>query len=115
MLKTRIKIPKVNENEVVKISEGTLGFRKKVENRFEKIDNILFIITTSVVISCIAVVIAVIGLFLDQMRYNNAAYKDYFQKTVSIETTQKINQELLEQNKKNQEIIIELQKIILNK
>jgi len=58
-------------------------------------------------------VIYVTGIFLDQIRYNNAAYKEYSEKTESVEQTQKINQELLEQNKQNQETIIELQKQIL--
>ncbi|EKE15756.1 MAG: hypothetical protein ACD_11C00107G0009 [uncultured bacterium] len=57
--------------------------------------------------------IYVTGIFLDQIRYNNAAYKEYSEKTESVEQTQKINQELLEQNKQNQETIIELQKQIL--
>lgn len=112
MVETRIKIPKVNEDEIVSISEGTLGFQKKVEGRFEKIDNILFGIIASVVVSCVAVVVAVIGLFLDQMRYNNVAYKEYSQKIESVEVIQKTNEALLkqiqdlsEQSKQDRELI----------
>ncbi len=73
------------------------GMPPEVKNRFEKIDNLLFGIITSVVISGIAVVVAVVGLFIDQMRYNNVAYKEYSQKTEAIEMTQKTNEILLKQ------------------
>lgn len=115
MAETRIKIPRAKEDEIVKIPTGTMGFQEKVENRFEKIDTILFGIIASVVVSCVAVVIAVIGLFLDQMRYNNTAYREYSQKTESVETTQKVNEALLkqiqdlsEQNKQDRETLKQL-------
>jgi len=73
------------------------GMPPEVKNRFEKIDNLLFGIITSVVISGIAVVVAVVGLFIDQMRYNNVAYKEYSQKSEAIEMTQKTNEILLKQ------------------
>ncbi len=109
MSEIKIIIPKVSEDEVVLIPKGLLGFDREIKKRFEKIDNILFGIIASVIVSCIAVVVAVVGLFIDQMRYNNAAYTDYSQKIGSVEITQKINQELLEQNKINQKFILEQQ------
>ena len=110
--KIQIEIPKADKKEILTISKGEFGDVKK---KFEKIDQILFSITIVVVLSLAAIIISVIGLFLDQMRYNNVAYREYSQKTESVEMTQKINQELLEQNMKNQELIIELQKQILKK
>ncbi|MEI7749785.1 MAG: hypothetical protein WCJ25_02175 [Candidatus Moraniibacteriota bacterium] len=105
MQELRIKIPKANLEEIVNIPSGELGISpKEAKKRFEKIDNLLFGIIASVVISGIAVVVAVVGLFIDQMRYNNAAYKEYAGKM-----------DLFEQNKKNQEIIIELERKILQK
>ncbi len=113
MAGVRIKIPKAEEKEIVSISSGDLGISpREAKRRFEKIDTLLFGIIGSVVISGIAVVIAVIGLFLDQMRYNNAAYNDYSQKIQSVSDTQAINKSLLDQNDKNQKIIIEQQKEI---
>jgi predicted PurR-regulated permease PerM len=117
MQEVRIKIPKAQENEIANILSGDLGVSpKEAKRRFEKIDNLLFGIIASVVISGIAVVIAVVGLFLDQMRYNNAAYKEYSQKTESIETIQKTNEILLNQNQEsvgqntqNQELILKQQ------
>lgn len=57
----------------------------------------LFAIVTSVVVSVVAIVISAIGLFMDQLRHNNAAYKEYSQKTESVEMTQKTNEALLKQ------------------
>ncbi|TSC94411.1 MAG: hypothetical protein CEN87_532 [Parcubacteria group bacterium Licking1014_1] len=73
---------------------------KKTESRFNKIDNLMFAIVASVVVAVIAVVISVISLFVDQMRYNNAAYKDYSNKI-------EINNNLLKDIKENQNIIKE--------
>jgi hypothetical protein len=69
----------------------------------------------AVILSMIAIIVSVIGLFLDQMRFNSAVYKEYSQKTESVEQTHKINQDLLDQNRKNQELIVELGKQILKK
>jgi hypothetical protein len=106
-------IPEVKDEEVVTLPWGTtLGNFKK---HFEKIDQVLFGIMIGIVLSVIAIIIAVIGLFLDQMRINNLYYKEYSQKTSSIETDQKTNQNLLKSNqllteqvKENQDIIKQL-------
>lgn len=98
------------------------GMPPDVKNRFDKIDTILVTVVAAVVIALISIVIAVFGIFLDQMRYNNIAYKEYSQKIESVETVQKTNEALLKQvqdlsvqDKKNQELIIGLQKQILQK
>lgn len=85
------------------------GMSPEVKNRFEKIDNILFGVITAVVVSLVAVIISVIGLFMDQMRYNNAAYKEYSEKIQTLDSVRDSNSELLEQNKQNQELILKQQ------
>jgi hypothetical protein len=113
MQEVQIRIPRAQEGEIVNIPSGDLGISpKEAKRRFEKIDNLLFGIIASVVISGIAVVIAVTGLFIDQMRYNNAAYKEYSSKIDSTESTQQINNEILDQNQKNQQLIIDQYKQI---
>ncbi len=52
-------------------------------------------------------------LIIDSFHINSAIYKEYSQKTKSIEMIQKTNQELLDQNKQNQELIIKQQDQIL--
>lgn len=109
MSELKIKIPRTDEKEVTIIPEGNLGFQKDVKKRFEKIDNILFGVITAVVVSLVAVIISVIGLFMDQMRYNNAAYKEYSEKIQTLDSVRDSNSELLEQNKQNQELILKQQ------
>ena len=107
-----IKIARANEGEVVVVPSGNLG---NINKKLKDINQLVMSINLVVVLSLMAIIVSVIGLFLDQMRYNNVVYKEYSQKTESVENIQNINKELLEQNKKNQEIIIELEKQILKK
>ncbi len=90
----KVTIPRATEKEVVNLPKGSLG---DINKRFEKIDQVLFGVMISVVLSMIAIIVSVIGLFIDQMRYNNVAYKEYSQKTESVETTQKVNETLLKE------------------
>lgn len=113
MSELKITIPRADEKEVAIIREGNIGFQKDVKRRFEKIDNILFGVITAVVVSLVAVVISVIGLFMDQMRYNNAAYKEYSEKIQTLDSVRDSNSELLQQNKQNQELIIQQQNQIM--
>ena len=117
-----IKIPRANDNEVINIPPGKGGVNSGVNRRLDKIDQVLFGVMIAVVLSMIAIIVSVVGLFLDQMRVNNLVYKEYSQKIESVETTRSANetllrqvQDLAKQNKKNQEFIIELQKQLLNK
>lgn len=108
--KVQIKIPKADKKEIMTISKGEFGDVKK---RFEKIDQILFSITIVVVLSLVAIIVSVIGLFLDQMRYNNMAYREYSEKIQTLDSVRDINNELLQQNKQNQELILKQQNQIL--
>ena len=110
MADVKVKIPKSKPEDLTNITGGEIGISpKEAKARFEKIDNLLFGIIASVVISGVAVVVAVVGLFIDQMRYNNAAYQDYSDKTKSVEQTIKSNETILKQTELQQKQIIELQ------
>ena len=98
--KPKIIIAKADEKEVANIPPG--GIKEK----FERIDQVLYGIVFVLILSVIAIIISVMGLFLDQMRYNNIAYQDYSEK-LDILT---LNQELLKQNQQSQKQILELQK-----
>lgn len=106
----QITIPKSDENEVATLPSGEMGVIKK---KFEKIDQILFGVMLAVVLSLVAIIVSVIGLFLDQMRFNNAAYREYADKIQIVDSEQDTNAELLEQNKQNQELILKQQNQIL--
>ena len=105
-----ITIPKSDENEVATLPSGEMVVIKK---KFEKIDQILFGVMLAVVLSLVAIIVSVICLFLDQMRYNNAAYKEYSEKIQMLDSAKETNNELFKQNKQNQEIILNRQDQIL--
>lgn len=110
--KVQITIPKANEKEVANIPSGSkLGC--DMEKKFEKIDGIIFGIVLVLMFSLIAIIVSVIGLFLDQMRYNNAAYREYSEKIQMLDSSKEVNNELLQQNKQNQKIILKQQNQIL--
>lgn len=97
--KVTVKIPKAEPGELVTIKKGRLG---DVEGKFKKLDQLIFGIVVAIVLSMIAIIVAVVGLFLDQMRFNNAAYKEYSDKNELIIELRQANQELL---KKNQQLL----------
>lgn len=109
--KVKIEIPRANEKEVVIVPSGSnLG---DINKKIKDISQIVMSINLVVVLSLVAIIISVIGLFLDQMRFNNTVYKECSQKTDSVEMTQKINQEVLEKNAQNQERVIKQQNQII--
>ena len=67
----------------------------------------------TVILSMIAIIVSVIGLFIDQMRYNNAAYKDYSNRIQLSEQAIKSNDLLLKQTDLQQKQIMELQNQII--
>jgi hypothetical protein len=54
-------------------------------------------------------------VLIDSFRFSSITYTEYSEKLGAIETAQKINNQLLEENKKNQTLIFELHQQILNK
>lgn len=82
--------------------------KKEADSKFKDINYILL----SVVI---ILLVMVATLIIDSFHFNSATYKEYSDKTQSLESVQKSNNLLLEQNKQNQQIIIDQQKQILDK
>ncbi|OGT07474.1 MAG: hypothetical protein A2X78_03215 [Gammaproteobacteria bacterium GWE2_37_16] len=79
--------------------------QKDTDSKFKTVNGLL--------LSVVMVLLFMVAtLVIDSFHFNSVTYKEYSQKENSIEQMQKINQELLEQNKKNQLIIIEQQKQI---
>lgn len=113
------KQPEFKIGELQVISEAvnqSKDFSQKYTD--DKLKSISWLMV-GVVIVCF---LGFLQLVIDSFHVNNATYKEYSQKTASVEITQKTNevslkqiQDLSEQNKKNLEMIIELQKQILKK
>jgi len=74
----------------------------------EKFDLYIKFVVGVLIVAIITMIFMVATLIIDSFHFNSSTYKEYSDKTESVETTQKINQELLDQNQKNQKIIINL-------
>lgn len=107
-----ITIPKVSDEDVVKIPKGVLGDVRGIENKVDQLGGLLLGITASVVVSGIAVMIAVFGIFLDQMRFNNAAYKDYSDRSNVKDILNVVGQQI-GNFKQDQQVYFEQQKQII--
>jgi len=93
--KTQIKIPEIGGEVQIKIPDigGTLTadeVKKDADSKFKDINYILL----SVVI---VLLVMVATLVIDSFHINSATYKEYAQKTESVEMIQKANEALLEQ------------------
>lgn len=98
----------------ISLNRGTADLISPIlQRKFERIEQILAGVGIAVVMGLIAIIIAVVGLFLDQMRYNNAAYKEYSEKIESLEELKESNKMLLQQNSDYQELILEQQTQII--
>lgn len=96
-----------------------LGWKKDVDDglhnagkSLERVDKIVLAVVTILVATVVTLLVMVAGLILDSQHFNSAVYKEYSQKTASVETTQKTNevllkqiQELLAQGTQDREII----------
>ncbi len=99
----------------MKKQELQIKFSDPLDEIHKKLDRFFYLLFTVGIVFIITLVVMVGTLLIDSFHINSVTYKEYSQKTESIESTQKINRELLKQNKKNQEIIIDLQGQILKK
>ena len=85
----------------------------ELKKKFEEIDKVLLGIIFVLILSLIAIIISVISLFLDQMRYNNAAYREYSEKIEVVNIAHTINQQILKQTELNQVLILKQQKQLI--
>lgn len=92
----------------IEIKKGGGNISPKMEERMNRQEGLIYAVV-------LVVVIMVVQLLVDSFRFSSITYKEYSEKLSSVEVTQKINKQLLEQNVNNQKIIIDLQKQILNK
>lgn len=81
----------------------------------KKYEIIIFVIIGIFIVAIATLIFMAITLLIDARHFNSATYKEYSEKMQTVDGTLKINQELLNQNKENQNIIIELQKKLLIK
>jgi len=95
----KIKIPK----------EGGNILPEELKQIPGKIKEMNFVLITVVVI----LLVMVASIVIDSARFNSTVYKEYSEKIDTLNSMKEANIELLEQNKENQEIIIELENQII--
>lgn len=84
-----------------------------VEELHKKFDKFFWIVFSVGFVFVVTLIVMVVSLLIDSFHFNSATYKEYSEKTESVTHTQEINQELLVQNKQNQELILKQQNQIL--
>lgn len=102
-----VTFPVSEPQELLSVSSGAIG---DIPTRLKELDNVVKSINVVVILSLISIIVAVVGLILDQMRFNAAFYKEYSDKNETIIQYQKTNQELLKTNQQLNESLIEAQK-----
>lgn len=92
-----------------------IKFSDPIDEINEKLDKFFWILFSVGFVFVITLIIMTATLVIDSFHINSATYKEYSQKTESVEITQKVNetlleqiQELLEQNKEDRETIKQL-------
>jgi len=79
----------------------------------KKYEIIIFIIIGIFVVAIATLIFMAVTLLIDARHFNSATYKEYSEKTQSLEVIQGNNKLLLDQNKQNQQLILDQQKQIL--
>lgn len=95
----------MTEKPKIAIPESGYITKKEAKQRFRKIDQILIVVIIAVVLATISALVSVFGIFIDQLRYNNAAYREYSDRI-------KLQDELKADISKNQEVLMKQQKEI---
>ena len=108
----QIKIPENGEVQIkIPDTGGSLSIEEVKKDADSKFKDINYILLSVVII----LLVMVATLVIDSFHFNSATYKEYSQKTESVEMTQKNNevllkqiQDLSEQNKQELEVIKQL-------
>lgn len=107
----QVKIPESGEVQIkIPDTGGSLSMEDVKKDADSKFKDLNYILLSVVMI----LLVMVATLIIDSFHINSVTYREYSEKTQSVEGTQQINKELLDQNKKNQQLILEQQQRILD-
>lgn len=99
----KIEIPKAGSRPFIKLPPDPNEWLK------DRYDFQTKIIIGIFAVALLTLIFMTATMLLDAWHFNSAVYEEYSEKIDTLESIQKNNEMLLEQNKQNQEIIIELQ------
>ncbi len=92
--------------------EPRIGIFDPVGEINKKFDLYIKFVVGILLVAVLTMLFMVGGMLLDAWHFNSAIYKEYSEKIDTLDNIQKTNEELLIQNKQNQEIITQYQKEI---
>lgn len=108
-MKNDTKQPNDNSAEFITDTAGNSlsSFKENVEGKFKDINYILFGVV-------LILIVMVATLIIDSFHINSATYKEYSEKIDILNSLRENNDELLQQNKQNQEVILQQQVQIID-
>lgn len=86
---------------------GLSNFKQEVNKKLEQMNLALFTVV-------IILIVMVTTLLIDSFHFNSTTYKEYSDKIQTLNSLNETNNELMEQNKKNQDLILEQQNQLIN-
>ncbi len=107
----RITFSKDTENEMgpsIKFDDP----KSQLEEVMKRYDRQTYLIIGVLIVSFIIMITMVATLLIDSFHINSATYREYSVKMESVKSNLETNSEFLNQNRKNQELIIQQQKQI---
>lgn len=107
--------PKIEIIDPIKASneKPKIDLFDPIGNINDKFDFYIKLVVGVLFVAILTMLFMVATLVLDSLHFNSATYKEYSQKTEVIKTLEDTNKQQLEQNKENQQTIIEQQKQII--
>lgn len=110
-----------NEESKIEILDSVKAISEKPKIEFldpvkiinDKFDFYIKFVVGVLVIAVLTMIFMVATLVIDSFHFNSATYKEYTQKTDAVITLEETNKQQLEQNKENQQTIIEQQMQII--
>lgn len=91
--------------------QGVLSYSKtETDEKFGATNKKVEDVNDQLRLVIIILLVMVATLLIDSFHFNSATYREYSEKLEAVDSTQKINQELLDHNKQNQDLIIQLLK-----
>ena len=80
-----------------------------IETIHKKLDKFFWLVFSVGFVFVVTLVVMVITLLVDSFHFNSATYKEYTEKTESVDQALKFNKESMDQTQKNQELILQQQ------
>lgn len=89
------------------ITEAVRQASSYSDKKFKDIQWLMIGVVVVTFIGFITMIVMVVTLIIDSFHFNSATYREYSEKISTLNSLKDSNKELLDQNKQNQQIIID--------